>query len=111
MSARIIKVNDLLRDLVSEALISELSLKQGVFVTLAKVTTSKDLRHARVSVSVYPHEESHYVKVTLKKESHALEKFVHSKLYMNPMPRLRFILDDTEEKADEVEKILLSKEF
>lgn len=111
MSERIIKVNDLLRDLVAEALISQLSLKPGVFPTIAKVSTSKDLRHSTIAISVFPESEENYVKTALKNDLRTLERYVHGKLYMKPLPRLRFILDSTEQKADEVEKILLDKDF
>jgi ribosome-binding factor A len=111
MSERITKVNDLLRDLVASAFTTELSLKKGVVITIAKVVTSKDLRHARIAVSVFPETESRYVMTALKNEAGKIQHSVHSRLYMNPMPRLRFALDDTEGRADEVEKILLREDF
>jgi ribosome-binding factor A len=111
MSERMIKVNDLLRDLVAGAFISELSLKPGVFLTIAKVTTSRDLRYATIAVSVFPEGEEQYVRTALKNDRRILEKAVHGKLYMKPMPRLRFAIDGTEQKADEVEKLLLREDF
>ena len=111
MSDRITKINDLLRDLVSKAFVSELSLKPGVFLTIAKITTSKDLRYCTIAVSVFPESEESYVRAALKNERLVLQKFVHTNLYMKPMPRLRFAIDGTEQKADEVEKILLRNDF
>jgi ribosome-binding factor A len=111
MSDRITKVNDLLRDLVAKAFVTELSLKPGVFLTIAKITTSKDLRYCTVAVSVFPENEESYVKTALKNEKLVLQRFVHAHLYMKPMPRLRFAIDGTEQKADEVEKILLQEDF
>lgn len=111
MSERITKVNDLLRDLVAKALVTELSLKPGVLLTVSKVTASKDLRHATILVSVFPESEENYARVTLKNELSTLEKFVHSNLYMKPLPRLRFTIDTTERGADEVEKIILREDF
>ena len=111
MSERIVKVNDLIRDLVAKAVITELSLKPGVILTVSKVSASKDLRHANILVSVFPESEENYAKVTLKKELSTLEKYVHRNLYMKPLPRLRFIIDTTERGADEVEKIILREDF
>jgi ribosome-binding factor A len=108
MSLRITKVNDLLRDLISEALVSEVSFKHGVFATVTKIRTSKDLRQAYFSVSIFPESETHYVEETLKKELSQIEKFVHGRLYMKPLPRLKFEVDSTALNADAVEKILLS---
>ena len=111
MSERISKVNDLIRDLVSKSFISELSLKPGVFLTIAKVRTSKDLRHATILVSVFPEGEESYAFTALKNERSHIEKFVHTHLYMKPLPKLRFELDETARGADVVEKILLRKDF
>src|SRR6186713_2040833 len=109
MSERITKVNDLLRDLVARSLVTELALKPGVVLTVAKVTTSKDLRYARILVSVFPESEENYARAALKNELGHIEKFVHRNLYMKPLPRLSFAIDTTERGADEVEKIILSK--
>jgi ribosome-binding factor A len=111
MSLRITKVNDLLRDLISQALTREVSFKPGVVVTITKLRTTKDLRHAYFSVSIFPETETDYVLSTLKKEMSQLERFVHSKLYMKPLPRLHFEVDTTSLNADAVEKILLSLEL
>lgn len=111
MSERITKVNDLLRDLTAQAFITELSLKPGVIITVSKVSTSKDLRQAKILVSVFPDTEEGYVRKALKNELSVIEKFVHRKLYMKPLPRLHFGIDATERGADEVEKIILRKDF
>jgi ribosome-binding factor A len=111
MSERIVKVNDLLRDLVSQALTRETSLKPGVILTVSKVSTSKDLRHAHIKVSIFPEKETRYAEKALANEWRHIEKYVHQKLYMKPLPKLRFTLDITERDADEVEKILLREDF
>ncbi len=84
----------------------ELSLKTGVFITIAKIDTSKDLRYTRMFVSVFPESETHYVSETLKKELSGIQRILHSKLYMRPLPKLSFTIDTTEQEADKVEKIL-----
>ncbi len=103
---RIPKINELIKQQLAEIMERELSLKQGVFITLSKIDTTKDLRYTRVSVSVFPEQESHYVSETLRKETPRLQRALHQKLYMKPLPRLSFLLDATEQRADEVEKIL-----
>ncbi len=108
MSLRITRVNDLLRDLIAQALTKEVSFKAGVIVTVTKLRVTKDLRHAYFSVSIFPEEELKYVEATLKKEISQIEKFVHGNLYMKPLPRLHFEVDQTGLNADVIEKILLS---
>ncbi|OGI22067.1 MAG: ribosome-binding factor A [Candidatus Moranbacteria bacterium RIFCSPHIGHO2_01_FULL_55_24] len=106
MSLRITKVNELIRDLVSETINTDLSLKPGVFVTLTKCETSKDLRHARIFVSIFPESETRYATETLAKERARIERNVHQKLYMKPLPKISFHVDTTAQSADEVEKLL-----
>lgn len=103
---RIIKVNELLRKLLGEIMERELSLKKGVFITIAKIDTSRDLRYTRMFVSVFPEQESHYITETLKKELPKIQKELYSKLHMKPMPKLSFEIDTTAQEADVVEKLL-----
>ena len=103
---RIIKINELLRKQLGEIMERELSLKIGVFITIAKVDTSRDLRYARMFVSVFPEQETHYVSETLKKELPQIQKHLYRKLHMKPLPKLSFEIDQTAQEADKVEKIL-----
>jgi len=105
-SLRVTRINELLRKHLAEIISRELSLKSSVFITIAKVDTSKDLRYTRMFVSVFPEKETHYVSETLKKELPHIQKNLHSRLFMKPLPCLSFEIDETEQKADEVEKML-----
>ncbi len=105
-SLRVTKINELLRQLLGEIMERELSLKQGVLITIAKIDTSKDLRYTRMFISVFPEQETHYVVETLKKELPQIQKVLFSKLYMKPMPKLSFEIDTTAQEADKVEKLL-----
>lgn len=107
MSAlRIEKINELLQHKISALFTKEVSFKLGVLVTVAKVTASPDLRTCQVLVSVYPPSDGQYVIKTLKKEAYALQGLLNNQLHMRPLPRMRFMLDTTEEKAQVVEDIL-----
>lgn len=103
---RIAQVNDLVRQNLDEILRRELSLKPGVFLTIAKVDTSRDLRYTRVFLSIFPEKETDYALETLKKEMFAIQGKLNRKLVMRPLPRVTFLSDRTEAEADKVEKIL-----
>ncbi|MDD5397257.1 MAG: ribosome-binding factor A [Candidatus Moranbacteria bacterium] len=107
MSERITKLNKLFKEHLGEIFQRELSLKPGVFLTIAKVDTTRDLRYTRVSISVFPFKESDYAIKTIGKEIYSIQGALNKKLNMRPLPRLQFILDSTEEEADKIEKILL----
>jgi ribosome-binding factor A len=106
MSDRIVKLNKLIKEHLGEIFQRELSLKPGLFLTIAKVDTSIDIRYTRVSISVYPYKDSDYVMKTLGKEIYSIQGALNKKLKMRPLPRLEFVLDSTEEEADKIEKIL-----
>lgn len=107
MSERIRKVNNLIKHRVSELLSRELSMKPGVFITVTKVDTAPDLRYSRISVSIFPEKDIDYAMQALKNEKGAIQKALHKKLSMKPLPKLSFIYDPTEAEADKIEKILL----
>ncbi|MDP1620393.1 MAG: ribosome-binding factor A [Candidatus Moranbacteria bacterium] len=106
MSARTIKINELVKQHVNDIILKELSLKSGVFVTIAKVDTTPDLRYTRIFVSVFPEKEIDYVEKTLTKELYHIQGALNKKLHMRPLPKVQFITDLTESKADEIEKLL-----
>ncbi len=99
------KLNELVRKNINEIILRDLSLKAGVFITISRVDTSPDLRYARVLVSVFPEKETSYALKTLRQEMYQIQGALNKKLSMHPLPQVRFELDTTEAKADEIEKL------
>jgi ribosome-binding factor A len=106
MSLRISKINELIKSHINEIIIKELSLKSGVFVTVSKVDTTRDLRYTRIFVSIFPEKEIAYTEKTLTKELYRIQGALNKKLQMRPLPKVQFITDMTESKADVIEKLL-----
>ncbi|MDH4330592.1 MAG: 30S ribosome-binding factor RbfA [Candidatus Moranbacteria bacterium] len=106
MSLRTQKVNSLISQEVSNIIAREIDLKPGVFVTIAKVDTTRDLRYSHIFISVFPESEIHYVEKTLEHELKTIQRKLNQKLHMKILPRLKFKIDTTEARADEIEKLL-----
>jgi ribosome-binding factor A len=106
MSDRIYKVNELIKHHINDIITRDINLKSGVFVTIAKVDTTADLRYTRIFVSIFPEKETDYAMKTLQKELYKLQGTLNKKLSMKPLPKVEFRLDTTESKADEIEKLL-----
>lgn len=106
MSLRISKINELVRQNIDAIILKDLSLKEGVFITVVKVDTTPDLRYTRVFVSVFPEKEAGYAEKTLQREIYLIQGQLNKKLHMKPLPKIEFKLDFTESKADEIEKLL-----
>ena len=105
MSHRIEKINDLIRDSVSNIILKHLSMKKGVFVSVLRVDTTKDMRYARVFVSVFPLDQKNYVLVTISKELHRIQGILGKQLSSKVIPKLRFSLDETQQDVSEVEEV------
>jgi ribosome-binding factor A len=103
---RLLKINELVRKYVNEIILKELTLKSGVFLTIAKVDTTIDVRYTRVFVSVFPESEFPYALKTLEKERHNIQLQLNKKLRIKPLPRLEFRSDFTESEAAKIEKLL-----
>ncbi len=106
MSLRIKKVNSLIKEQISEIFTRELNLKPGVFLTVAKVDTTRDLRYTRIFISVFPDADRNYALVALKNEKKRIQKSLNKKMQMKIIPKILFKIDTTEAEADEIEKIL-----
>lgn len=106
MSHRISQINEVIRQQLSNILLTEIEFPKGCLTTIIRVETSKDLRYARVWISVMP---SYYIPKVLEKlnknKGH-LEYLLHQKLSMKPLPKLNFKIDETEKKAAEIEALL-----
>lgn len=109
MANRIDKINELIKHHINDILLKDLSFKDGVFVTIAKVDTTPDLRYTRVFISIFPEKEIDYVAKTLGHEIFRIQGQLNKKLHMKPLPKIEFKVDMTESRADEIEKILKSE--
>ncbi|MFA6973651.1 MAG: ribosome-binding factor A [Parcubacteria group bacterium] len=106
MSDRIIKINSLIQQHMGEILTRDISLKAGVFVTIAKVDTTPDLRYTRIFISIFPEKEIDYTVKTLEKELYQIQGKLNKRLVMRPLPKIEFKVDMTESGADKIEKLL-----
>lgn len=106
MANRINKINELIKTHINDIILKDLSLKEGLFVTIARVDTTSDLRYTRIFVSIFPESEREYAIKTLEKEIFQIQGILNKKLHMRPLPKIVFQLDTTESNADEIERLL-----
>ena len=107
MSGRMRRVDEAMREVLSDAITSDLKDPRIGFVTVTAVDTSPDLRHARVFVSVFGEETRR--RLTIKALDSArgfLQHRVAAELRFKHTPQLTIVYDDTAERADRVERLL-----
>ena len=108
MSAeRMRRVDEAMREVLSDVLTHELKDPRVGFVTVTDVKTSPDLRHARVYVSVLGDAEDVEGSLEGLRSAHGfLQSRVASELRLKNTPALQFLHDDTAERAQRVERLL-----
>lgn len=107
MKNRIERINQLIREKIAEILSRNIFIK-GSLITVQEVSTSKDLNHAKIKVSVMPFSESAKVMKILEKQAPTIQAKLNSVVRIKFVPRIKFYLDVSEEKAGKVEEILKS---
>jgi len=101
------RVNEAVREVLSEAIAEGLKDPRIGFVTVVSVDTSPDLRAAKVYVSVLGDEEQ--LKQTLQGLEHChgyLQSLLASQLGMKRTPHLTFLHDESIEHGLRIEKLL-----
>jgi ribosome-binding factor A len=105
MRERISRINKLIKGKIAEILQKEIFIK-NVLITVQGVDTSKDLKYTKIKVSIMPFGQSEKALKVLKKNISHLQKRIGEEIRIKFIPKIRFIIDRTEEKANRVEEIL-----
>jgi len=106
-SDRMRRVDEAVRQVLSDAVAQDLQDPRIGFVTMTSVKTSSDLRHARVYVSVFGDEPQRADTLAgLESARGALQRRLARELRMKNTPALEFVYDDTTDRAMRLEDIL-----
>ena len=108
---RMRRVDAAMRHVVGDAVAQDLKDPRVGFVTVTDVKTSPDLRHARVYVSVLGSPAEQEASLEGLRSAHGyLQRNVAAELHLKNTPELRFVIDDTAERAFRVEELLHDEE-
>jgi ribosome-binding factor A len=91
ISRRQERVSSLLKNLISSFIKSENLL--GSVVTISAVEVAKDIKTAKVFISVFPEEKEKETIKLLEEKSHELYNYFSSRLKMRFTPRVIFLPD------------------
>ena len=108
MSHRIERVNNLIRQEISELLRRQVKdPRLGTFVVVTEVVTSPDLRHAKVFVScISSQEEKQATLNALTGASRFFRKELAKNLRLRRIPELSFHWDDSIERGDRLMRLI-----
>jgi ribosome-binding factor A len=101
------RVNESIREILGDAIATELKDPRIGFVTVTEVDTSPDLRSARVYVSVLGDESERDRSLEGLRSSHGvLQSKIAGAMRMKRTPTLTFEYDDSVERGDRITRLL-----
>ena len=103
---RILKINKLIKQELGKIILSDVDFSKDIILTIIKVKTSADLRHADVFISILPDEMSIEIEKELKENIYFIQGKLNKRLNMKPLPRIRFIADKSGEYVEEIDRII-----
>ena len=106
MTDRIKRINQLIKEKIADILLRELSFDKDILVTVQNVDTSRDLRYAKVGISIIPFNKSEEILKILEKQTPHIQIQLNKVIETKFVPKIKFEIDTGEEKADRIEKIL-----
>ena len=106
MTQRILKVNKLIKQEIGKIISSEINFPIDIMVTVMKTEVSKDLRYADVFISILPFEKGEEIQELLKENMYDIQKTLNKKLFMKPLPRIRFCIDESGEYVDKISNLI-----
>ena len=106
-SDRMRRVDEAIREVLSDAVGQGLKDPRIGFVTVTDVKTSPDLRHARVYVSVLGTEDEREASLDGLRSAHGfLQRRVAGELRMKHTPTLDFVYDDSVERGMRLSELI-----
>jgi ribosome-binding factor A len=107
MPERMRRVNEVIREVIGNAISSELEDPRIGFVTVTAVETSPDLRSARVYVSVLGGETEREATLAGLRSSHGvLQTVIAREMRLKRTPTLSFRYDETPERGVRLSRLL-----
>ena len=104
---RMRRVDEAMREVLSDVLSHDLKDPRVGFVTVTDVKTSPDLRHARVYVSVLGDEDAVEASLEGLRSAHGyIQGRVASELRLKNTPTLQFLYDDSADRGLRIAEII-----
>ena len=110
-SDRLRRVDEAVREVLSDAVTREIKDPRVGFVTVTAVETASDLRHAKVYISVVGDDGVRARSLQGLRSAHGfLQRRVADELRIKHTPTLEFLYDDTLDRGLRIEALLQQEE-
>lgn len=108
-SRRIKRVNALIQEAIADVILKDIKHPKisNLWVTVARVSSSKDLHTARVYISVMPHQiAAEEILEALQASSGFIAVQAAKRVFLRYFPELSFHLEDLFSPQDQIERVL-----
>lgn len=108
MTRRIERVNELVKEVVSGAILKTLQFQGRTMVTITRVAVSPDLHYTNIFVTIFSPSKASIEEAfaELKKATPFIQHKLNRALRMRPVPRIQFLMDEEETRRERVEELL-----
>jgi len=109
MPYRVKKIQELVHHHVAEVLQRDFRFS-GAMVTVIAARVSSQRQHASVYISIIPKQKQKEAMAALQKFVYRIQQALNKQLRIRPVPKIRFVLDESGEQAAHIDQILKSVE-
>lgn len=95
-------INQLLRQSLAEILIRDVEIPKDFFITVVKVDCAQNIKTANAYLSILPFNKKEEALAYIINRRGEIQKFLGDRINLQFTPKLRFMLDTTEQTADEI---------
>jgi ribosome-binding factor A len=104
--SRMDRIIGLLKKEISKMLREEFETTETGFITVLDAEVSKDLRYAKIFISVGTPEKLDVILTQLNQEAYAFRKAIAGSLNLRMTPEIRFVNDASLHKGQRIEDLL-----
>lgn len=101
---RLKRIDELVHRFIADYLRSELDT--DALVTISSVTTTGNIQDCTIGITVFPFAKSKIVLKEIEKNIYEIQQALNRGLKMRPVPKITFKIDESEEKASKVLRVL-----
>ena len=106
MSQRVDQLNALVQQHVAGILEREMEWPKGVLVTVTRALVADDAESAKIFLSVWPYDQGEAMVREVEHKIADIQQVLNRTLVMKFVPKIRFELDESEEKAKSIMQLL-----
>lgn len=101
---RLKRIDELVHRFIADYLRRELDT--DALVTVSSVTTTGNVQDCTIGITVFPFEKSKTVLKEIEKNIYEIQQVLNRGLKMRPVPKITFKIDESEEKASKVLRVI-----